>query len=132
MEVKLIIEGELPDKIANAIEREFGFEVWHDHTDEDTNESEYWIGTSTEEIEDLENDFFPINECIRLCGFVHGLNVGLSAWIAGWGGWAMGMLSRDDFSGYACDVSEFERDSKIWHEGFSLGASNNEINRERK
>lgn len=107
------IEAEYPD-------------IYHDDTDCDGDDI-YFVGSSSEEIgndRDSENEWLTYDEAIECCGFVEGVIEEADACIEGNGPWAMGMLQRTDFTGYAVsatDIEEYKRCSNIWHKAFERG-----------
>jgi hypothetical protein len=87
----------------------------------------YFIGKPSDEKDEDDEDlgeWLTYDEAIEFCGFSEGAIPSADAVIDGNGEWAMGMLSRKDFSGLAIDdvaKAEHMRRSSLWHEAFDRG-----------
>ena len=81
----------------------------------------YFIGKPDDDPDEDCGEWLTYDEAIKFCGFCEGAVPCADAVIDGNGEWAMSMLCRTDFSGYAGtvnDIAELKRRSDIWHEAF--------------
>jgi len=88
----------------------------------------YFIGKPSDEepdeADEESGEWLTYDEAVEFCGFSEGAIPDADAVIDGNGEWAMGMLTRTDFSGLATDDAtklEYKRRSDIWHEAFERG-----------
>ena len=118
MECKLVVPHGTD---ISKIEQEYP-DLYVDDTGTD-GEDVYFIGSPDDE-DDRDSQWMEHDEVIAFCGFCEGAIADAETLIEGNGGWAQGMLSREDFSGLAVDSKtrkEYKRRSKIWHEAFEQG-----------
>lgn len=117
MEVEILVE---PKTDMALIEREYP-DIYEDG-DEGTR---FFVGKSSDDdLEPGETEWMTWRECVALCGFVAGAMPDAETLIEGNGGWAQGMISRTDFSGFAVSKSEkrsYMRDSNIYWKAFRRG-----------
>lgn len=104
----------------SVVQREYS-DLWLDGDWDD--QTQYFIGKSSEEDDPDDPDgpisesFLTRDEAIEFCGFVEGAIPSAVTLIEGNGGWAQGMLSTKDFSGYAskkATKAEWKRESNLW------------------
>jgi hypothetical protein len=109
----------------SIIEREYP-DICNDEIHEDGDR--YFIGKPNEQepdfVEGESDEWLTYDEAIAFCGYCEGSIDGADAVIDGNGEWAMSMLCRTDFTGYAgttCDIAAMQRCSNIWNEAFERG-----------
>ena len=94
------------------------------YLDDDTEgQNVYFVGKSMDE-DETETDFLTYDEAVACCGFVTGSIPESHVMIEGNGEWAQGMISREDFSGYAVSEevkSEHIRVSRLFWEHVKRG-----------
>lgn len=84
--------------------------------------SDYFIGE--DETQEEGGEWLTLDEAIAFCGFAEGAIPEASTLISGNGGWAQGLLSQRDFSGYNWEpeyIAERQRNSAIWWEAYERG-----------
>lgn len=109
MTITFVTQRRISKRLKAKLETEFGFEITLDCDDDGF---EYFFGYSQDNVgEDgcCEEDPMTYDEAVRCCGALW--RNGISAFgIEGNGGWAMGMIMRTDFSGFAMtDAGKRER-----------------------
>jgi hypothetical protein len=99
----------------SAIEMEYGeMSGPYPRHDED-NLVDYYLGDEDEDDDGIE--WLKYDDAVSFCGFCDGVIPDSIPWIMGNGGWAQGMISRKDFSGFAmtpADKAECVRVSNIY------------------
>lgn len=124
MDVKIIVPTGTD---ISKIETEYP-DIYQDDTDCDGDDI-YFVGKSSDDEDndrDSESEWLTYDEAVECSGFVEGAIDGAITCIEGNGAWAMGMLQRTDFTGYAvsaADIDEYKRCSDIWHKAYERGKS---------
>jgi hypothetical protein len=111
----------LPKKAKlGVVEKEYP-DIYEDG-DEKHDDLSYFVGNSN----DGPNgrDFLTYQEAVECCGFVEGAIPGAECVMEGNGGWAMGMIKRDDFSSFAVSPQKkaaWKRRSNNYWKAFKRG-----------
>lgn len=117
MEVQIFV----PKKSDMAVvEKEYP-DIYEDG-DEQHDDLSYFVGKSMGESH--SRDFLTYHQAVECCGFIEGAVPGAECIIEGNGSWAMGMIKREDFSGFAVSPqqkSAFKRRSNSYWKSYECG-----------
>lgn len=123
MDITFVTDKPLPNELKTRLEQAFGFEITLDF--EEKGNFDYYFGYPQDGVAEGEEDPLPYEEAVRCCGVLKREGIEHFA-IEGNGEWAMGMIERTDFSGFAMTPAEKRERKRIsdifWSEADKQGS----------